>query len=32
MKLSKKSLGKTFLIDKNIIKKILSLADIKGKK
>ena len=31
MKLSKKSLGQNFLIDKNIIKKILSLADIKGK-
>ena len=31
MKLSKKSLGQNFLIDKNIIKKILNLSDIKGK-
>ena len=29
MKLSKKTLEQNFLIDKNIIKKILSLADIK---
>ena len=31
MKFPKKSLGQNFLIDKNIIKKILKLAEIKGK-
>ena len=31
MKYYKKSLGQNFLIDKNIIKKILSLTDIKAR-
>ena len=30
MKLAKKSLGQNFLIDKNIIKKIISLTKIKN--
>ena len=32
MKFAKKSLGQNFLIDKNIIKKIVNLAEIQGKK
>ena len=32
MKFAKKSLGQNFLIDKNIIKKIINLVDIKDKK
>ena len=31
MKFAKKSLGQNFLIDKNIIKKIVNLVDIKNK-
>ena len=31
MKFAKKSLGQNFLIDKNIIKKIVNLIDIKNK-
>ena len=31
MKIAKKSLGQNFLIDKNIIKKILNLSKIKNK-
>ena len=31
MNFAKKSLGQNFLIDKNIIKKIISLTIIKGK-
>ena len=31
MNLAKKSLGQNFLIDKNIIKKIISLVNIKDK-
>ena len=31
MKYSKKSLGQNFLIDKNIIKKIVNLVDIRDK-
>ena len=31
MKFAKKSLGQNFLIDKNIIKKIINLADIKNR-
>ena len=31
MKFPKKSLGQNFLIDKNIIKKIISLSSIRGK-
>ena len=32
MKFAKKSLGQNYLIDKNIIKKIVNLAEIQGKK
>ena len=31
MKFAKKSLGQNFLIDKNIIKKIINLVDIKNR-
>ena len=31
MKYAKKSLGQNFLIDKNIIKKIINLVEIKNK-
>ena len=31
MKFAKKSLGQNFLIDKNVIKKIIDLSDIKNK-
>ena len=31
MKFAKKSLGQNFLIDKNIIKKIISIVDIRNK-
>ena len=31
MKFAKKSLGQNFLIDKNIIKKIVNLVDIKNR-
>ena len=31
MRLSKKSLGQNFLIEKNIAKKILNLTSLKGK-
>ena len=32
MKFAKKSLGQNFLIDKNIIKKIINIVEIQGKK
>ena len=31
MKFAKKSLGQNFLIDKNILKKIISIVDIRNK-